>query len=178
MILRPENLDSQKTLSAILNFPVYPANWWDIRFFTTYSYSNLVHQSDQYDLDRINSSVIFNINNDITLGKDYTLQIFGTYRSKQLFGAYDLLPAGMLNLTLQKKTDKFIYTLNAVNILDTNFFRWDSDIPGIKLQSFGFVDFAPPQIKFNIAYNFGNQNLKSKKVKASDQTKRIQIQDD
>ena len=58
------------------------------------------------------------------------------------------------------------------------FFQWDSDIPGIKLQSFGFVDFAPPQIKFNIAYNFGNQNLKSKKVKASDQTKRIQIQDD
>ena len=178
LILRPENLDSQKTLSAILNFPVYPANWWDIRFFTTYSYSNLVHQSDQYDLDRINSSVIFNINNDITLGKDYTLQIFGTYRSKQLFGAYDLLPAGMLNLTLQKKTDKFIYTLNAVNILDTNFFRWDSDIPGIKLESFGYIDFTPPQVKFNIAYNFGNQNLKSKKVKASDQTKRIQIQDD
>ena len=178
LILRPENLDSQKTLSAILNFPIYPANWWDIRFFTTYSYSNLVHQSEQYDLDRINSSVIFNINNDINLGKDCTLQIFGTYRSKQLFGAYDLLPAGMLNLTLQKKTDKFIYTLNAVNILDTNFFRWDSDIPGIKLESFGYIDFTPPQVKFNIAYNFGNQNLKSKKVKASDQTKRIQIQDD
>ena len=178
LILRPENLDSQKTLSAILNFPVYPSNWWNIRFFTTYSYSNLVHQSEQYSLDRINSSVIFNINNDITLGNDYTFQIFGTYRSKQLFGAYDLLPAGMLNLTLQKKTDNFIYTLNAVNILDTNFFRWDTDIPGIKLESFGYIDFTPPQVKLNIAYNFGNQNLKSKKVKASDQTKRIQIQDD
>ena len=178
LILRPENLDSQKTLSAILNFPVYPSNWWNIRFFTTYSYSNLVHQSEQYSLDRINSSVIFNINNDIKLGNDYTLQIFGTYRSKQLFGAYDLLPAGMLNLTLQKKTDNFIYTLNAVNILDTNFFRWDTDIPGIKLESFGYIDFTPPQVKLNIAYNFGNQNLKSKKVKASDQAKRIQIQDD
>ena len=178
LILRPENLDSQKTLSAILNFPVYPSNWWNIRFFTTYSYSNLVHQSEQYSLDRINSSVIFNINNDITLGNDYTFQIFGTYRSKQLFGAYDLLPAGMLNLTLQKKTDNFIYTLNAVNILDTNFFRWDTDIPGIKLESFGYIDFTPPQVKLNIAYNFGNQNLKSKKVKASDQTKRIQIQND
>ena len=51
------------------------------------------------------------------------------------FGAYDLLPAGMLNLTLQKKTDNFIYTINAVNILDTNLFQWDSDIPGIKLVS-------------------------------------------
>ena len=178
LILRPENLDSQKTLSAILNFPVYPSNWWNIRFFTTYSYSNLVHQSEQYSLDRINSSVIFNINNDITLGNDYTLQIFGTYRSKQLFGAYDLLPAGMLNLTLQKKTDNFIYTINAVNILDTNLFQWDTDIPGIKLESFGYIDFTPPQVKLNIAYNFGNQNLKSKKVKASDQTKRIQIQND
>ena len=178
LILRPENLDSQKIFSAILNFPIYPFNWWDVRFFTTYSYSNLVHQSDQYSLDRINSSVRFNINNDISLGKDYTLQIFGTYRSRQLFGAYDLLPAGMLNLTLQKKTDNFIYTLNATNILDTNLFRWDSDIPGIKLESFGYIDFAPPQIKFNVAYNFGNQNLKSKKVKSSDQANRIQIQND
>lgn len=178
LILRPENLDSQKTLSAIINFPVYPFNWWDIRFFTTYSYSNLVHNSDQYTLDRNNSNIRFNINNDITLGNDYTLQIFGTYRSKQMFGAYDLLPAGMLNITLQKKTDNFIYTLNAVNVLDSNYFQWDSDIPGIQLQSFGFIDFTPPQIKFNIAYNFGNQNLKSKKVKASDQTKRIKIQDD
>ena len=178
LILRPENLDSQKTVSAIINFPVYPFNWWDIRFFTTYSYSNLVHNSDQYTLDRNNSNIRFNINNDITLGKDYTLQIFGTYRSKQMFGAYDLLPAGMLNITLQKKTDNFIYTLNAVNILDSNYFQWDSDIPGIQLQSFGFIDFTPPQIKFNIAYNFGNQNLKSKKVKASDQTKRIKIQGD
>ena len=178
LILRPENLDSQKTLSAIINFPIYPVNWWNIRFFTTYSYSNLVHQSEQYSLDRVNSSVIFNINNDITLGKDYTLQIFGSYRSRQLFGAYDLLPAGMLNLTLQKKTDNFIYTINAVNILDTNLFQWDSDIPGIKLVSTGFFDFSPPQIKFNIAYNFGNQNLKSKKIKASDQAKRIKIQGD
>ena len=178
LILRPENLDSQKTVSAIINFPVYPFNWWDIRFFTTYSYSNLVHNSDQYTLDRNNSNIRFNINNDITLGKDYTLQIFGTYRSKQMFGAYDLLPAGMLNITLQKKTDNFIYTLNAVNILDSNYFQWDSDIPGIQLESFGFIDFTPPQIKFNIAYNFGNQNLKSKKVKASDQTKRIKIQGD
>ena len=178
LILRPENLDSQKTVSAIINFPVYPVNWWNIRFFTTYSYSNLVHNSDQYTLDRNNSNIRFNINNDITLGKDYTLQIFGTYRSRQLFGAYDLLPAGMLNITFQKKTDNFIYTLNAVNILDSNYFRWDSDIPGINLESFGYIDFTPPQIKLNIAYNFGNQNLKSKKVKASDQTKRIQIQDD
>ena len=178
LILRPENLDSQKIFSVILNFPIYPFNWWDVRFFTTYSYSNLVHQSDQYSLDRINSSVRFNINNDISLGKDYTLQIFGTYRSRQLFGAYDLLPAGMLNLTLQKKTDNFVYTLNATNILDTNLFRWDSDIPGIKLESFGYIDFAPPQIKFNVAYNFGNQNLKSKKVKSSDQANRIQIQND
>ena len=178
LILRPENLDSQKTVSAIINLPVYPVNWWDIRFFTTYSYSNLVHNSDQYTLDRNNSNIRFNINNDITLGKDYTLQIFGTYRSRQLFGAYDLLPAGMLNITFQKKTDNFIYTLNAVNILDSNYFRWDSDIPGINLESFGYIDFTPPQIKLNIAYNFGNQNLKSKKVKASDQTKRIQIQDD
>ena len=178
LILRPENLDSQKTVSAIINFPVYPVNWWDIRFFTTYSYSNLVHNSDQYTLDRNNSNIRFNINNDITLGKDYTLQIFGTYRSRQLFGAYDLLPAGMLNITFQKKTDNFRYTLNAVNILDSNYFRWDSDIPGINLESFGYIDFTPPQIKLNIAYNFGNQNLKSKKVKASDQTKRIQIQDD
>ena len=178
LILRPENLDSQKTVSAIINFPVYPVNWWNIRFFTTYSYSNLVHNSEQYTLDRNNSNIRFNINNDITLGNDYTLQIFGTYRSRQLFGAYDLLPAGMLNITFQKKTDNFIYTLNAVNILDSNYFRWDSDIPGINLESFGYIDFTPPQIKLNIAYNFGNQNLKSKKVKASDQTKRIQIQDD
>ena len=128
-ILRPENLDSQKTVSAIINYSFYPINWWNIRFFTTYSYSNLVHNSDQYTLDRNNSNIRFNINNDITLGKDYTLQIFGTYRSRQLFGAYDLLPAGMLNITFQKKTDNFIYTLNAVNILDSNYFRWDSDIP-------------------------------------------------
>ena len=89
----------------------------------------------------------------------------GTYRSRSYLELISL-PAGMLNIT-SKKTDNFIYTLNAVNILDTQQwrFRWDSDIPGINLESFGYIDFTHPQIKLNIAYNFGNQNVKSKKLK-------------
>ena len=171
--LRPENLDRFTNFSGILSFPVNPLDAWAIRFSATYSLGRLVSESEDFSIDRKNSSVVLNLNNNITLKNDFSIQIIGQYNSKRFFGIYEDLPNGSLNIALQKKKGNFIYTLNGENILDTKKWRRNSYIPELNYTSNFIADFSPPQVKLSVAYNFGNQKIKAKEIKESEESKRV-----
>lgn len=171
--LRPENLDRFTNFSGILSFPVNPLDAWAIRFSATYSLGRLVSESEDFSIDRKNSSVVLNLNNNITLKNDFSIQIIGQYNSKRFFGIYEDLPNGSLNIALQKKKGNFIYTLNGENILDTKKRRRNSYIPELNYTSNFIADFSPPQVKLSVAYNFGNQKIKAKEIKESEESKRV-----
>ena len=79
-----------------------------------------------------------------------------------------------VNLSLQKKYKNLTYTLNGDNILDTQIFKVSSMGSELFTQIMRW-DFRQPQIKFSILYNFGNQNLKMKKIKSAEEAKRIKV---
>ena len=122
-----------------------------------------------------NKSVRLNLNNSIDLGKNYSLQLWGFYNSRSVNGINITLPNGSLNFGIQKKVDNITFTLNATNILDTQQWRFESTNEEIQyFQSFN-IDFVPPQVKFSVAMNFGNQNVKVKKIRESQESNRIKI---
>ena len=111
MTLIPDNIDSQKSLSAIISYSFYPISSWNLRFFTTFLTTTLQDIRDSNYLYSVsNRSVRLNLNNSIDLGKNYSLQLWGFYNSRSVNGINITLPNGSLNFGIQKKVDNITFT--------------------------------------------------------------------
>ena len=173
----PNNLDSRKTLTAILSFPLNPIKDWSIRYFTSLSYAQAQGELNGLFIDNSMTSVRFNMNNNIRLTDSWRVEVSGFYQSKtNLNNGGFMLPMGKLDLSLQKKVnDNLSLTLNGFNMLNTLQFRPIIENTELNLTQTGRFIFAKPQIKLTANYTFGNQRVKAKKGKVSDESSRINI---
>ena len=99
----PRNLDKQKSANIQLSYSAYPIQIWNLRVFSSYTYSKLEHQLEDSFYSNSNSSVRITLNNSIELGNNFSFQIWGYYNSRSIFGLNETLPRGSLNLAIQKK---------------------------------------------------------------------------
>ena len=171
----PNNLDKRETLTAILNFPINPTKKWNIRYFTSFSYSKVSGSLENRQVNTSVTSFRFNLNNNINLTDSFTIQLVGFYQTKQNLNNGGVLnPMGKLDLSIQKKIDEnFILTLNGTNLLNTMRFRPLIDIPDLNIIQSADILFLKPQAKITLAYSFGNKNVKSKKIESSEESLRI-----
>ena len=70
-------------------------------------------------------------------------------------------------------TDVYFERLNGTNLLNTMIFRPMIDTPELNLLQMAEFNFLKPQAKITLTYNFGNKNVKSKKIKSSEESRRI-----
>ena len=171
--IRPVNVDEQKTFSTIISYSFFPVSFWNLRLFSTFAYTELKNQTTESSIDITNSSLRFNVNNNINLGNDFSFQIWGYYNSRAVSGINIVLPAGALNFALQKKHKKFTYTLNATNVLDTQRWRFESKNEVQNFYQDFDVNFSPPQIRLAVSMSFGNQKIKQKQLRQSDEASRV-----
>ena len=115
------------------------------------------------------------LNNNINLSDSFTIQLVGFYQTKQNLNNGGVMePMGKLDLSIQKKIDEnFILTLNGTNLLNTMRFRPFFDIPDLNIIQSADILFLKPQAKITITYNFGNRNVKSKKIESTEESQRI-----
>ena len=171
----PNNLDKRETITAILNFPIIPTKNWKIRYFTSLSYSEVNGLVDTRLINNSITSLRFNMNNDFNITDSFTIQVIGFYQTKRNLnnGGY-MRPMGKLDISAQKKIDEnIILTLNGTNLLNTMKFRPMIDTPELNLLQQAEFNFLKPQAKITLTYNFGNSNVKTKKIKSSEESKRI-----
>ena len=171
----PNNLDKRETITAILNFPIIPMKNWKIRYFTSLSYSEVNGLVDTRLINNSITSLRFNMNNDFNITDSFTIQVIGFYQTKRNLnnGGY-MRPMGKLDISAQKKIDEnIILTLNGTNLLNTMKFRPMIDTPELNLLQQAEFNFLKPQAKITLTYNFGNSNVKTKKIKLSEESKRI-----
>ena len=171
----PNNLDKRETITAILNFPIIPTKNWKIRYFTSLSYSEVNGLVDTRLINNSITSLRFNMNNDFNITDSFTIQVVGFYQTKRNLnnGGY-MRPMGKLDISAQKKIDEnIILTLNGTNLLNTMKFRPMIDTPELNLLQQAEFNFLKPQAKITLTYNFGNSNVKTKKIKLSEESKRI-----
>ncbi len=175
----PNNFDKRKSFNVIFSYPFNPLNFWNIRFFTTFSSSAIEGSIGDVSIDRRMESARLNMNNDIRISDTTSLQIVGFYQSKQnLNNGGILLPLGKLDISFQKKiSDNLNITLNGTNIFNTMGFRPVIDTPELNMMQRGFLNLSKPQAKMTITYNFGNNNIKTKKIRESEEAKRVIIND-
>jgi outer membrane receptor protein involved in Fe transport len=173
--IRPANVDEQQTLSTIISYSFYPVSFWNLRLFSTFAYTALKNNVAESSIDITNSSLRFNMNNNFNLGNDFSFQVWGYYNSRAVSGINIVLPAGALNLALQKKYKNFTYTLNATNILDTQRWRFESINTAQNFYQDFDVNFSPPQIRFAVSTSFGNQKIKQKQLRKSEEASRVNL---
>lgn len=171
----PNNLDKRETITAILNFPIIPTKNWKIRYFTSLSYSEVNGLVDTRLINNSITSLRFNMNNDFNITDSFTIQVVGFYQTKSNLnnGGY-MRPMGKLDISAQKKIDEnIILTINGTNLLNTMKFRPMIDTPELNLLQQAEFNFLKPQAKITLTYNFGNSNVKAKKIKSSEESKRV-----
>ena len=171
----PNNLDKRETITAILNFPIIPTKNWKIRYFTSLSYSEVNGLVDTRLINNSITSLRFNMNNDFNITDSFTIQVLGFYQTKRNLnnGGY-MRPMGKLDISAQKKIDEnIILTINGTNLLNTMKFRPMIDTPELNLLQQAEFNFLKPQAKITLTYNFGNSNVKTKKIKSSEESKRV-----
>ena len=173
----PNNLDSRKTLTAILSFPLNPIKDWSVRYFTSLSYAQVQGEMNGLFIDNSMTSVRFNMNNNVRLTDSWRVEVSGFYQSKtNLNNGGFMLPMGKLDLSLQKKVnDNLSFTLNGFNMLNTLQFRPIIENTELNLTQTAQLIFTKPQVKLTVNYTFGNQRVKAKKVKVSDEASRINV---
>ena len=174
--LSPKNIDLQKTLSAIFSYSFNPISVWNLRFYATIINTHLLDKRElEENFSVKNTSVRMNLNNNITLGKGYSLQLWGYFNSRGVSGINILLPNGALNIGIQKVSKNFTFTLNGTNLLDSQKWRFESRNHEIGYFQRFNVDFVPPQIKFSISARFGDKNLNIKATEKSKASERINM---
>ena len=78
-------------------------------------------------------------------------------------------------MPFQKKINNLTFSLNGTNILDTAQFRFRTNNSPEEFNQSWDLDFNPPQIKLSAIYNFGNQSLKTKKIRSSSESNRVRV---
>ena len=171
----PRNLDLQKSANVQFSYSVYPFQIWNLRLFSSYTYSELEHQLEDLLYVNSNSSFRVTLNNNFELGKNFSFQIWGYYNSRSIFGLNETLPRGSLNLAFQKKINDLTITLNGNNLLDTEQWRFETNNPDDGFNQYFDLDFRPPQVKLSVIYNFGDINIKTKKNRPNNQSSRMNV---
>ena len=101
--LAAENQKNQKTLTAVVSFPLAIAKWWNMQ-------NNAIASSQVLNAFYLGSPLVvkqknFNINSIQTfiLPKNFAIELSGFYQSGGLFGIYKVSSIASMDFGLQKK---------------------------------------------------------------------------
>ncbi|MCG2589567.1 outer membrane beta-barrel family protein [Rhodohalobacter sulfatireducens] len=161
-----KNLDYLRTYAATLSYQVFPTSWWQVQ-------SNLSGRYQLFQTAHLQNNIsdeIFglniNITNTITLPKEFAFEVSGYYNSKSVWGIMQFRPQGSLNIGVQKKVGdgRGTLRLSANDILYTDVWKVDSDVPSANLDSSMRLDWHRQQISLTFSWNFGNNSLRAVNV--------------
>ena len=167
-ILRPQNLENQKIISAIISLPVKVNDWWTMQFNITglWQQVNAIYKKEPIRLSYANINIYGS--QQFKLPKNLSLELSGFYQSESLSGISTVKPFGTLDIGLKKKLgQKSSLQFNASNILNTMTIRSTTDLPEQNLVSSLNLNFSGPTFKLTFTHNFGKQKLKETRERST-----------
>lgn len=168
-ILLMANLSSTNTFAVALNIPLIITSWWQMQH-------NLMGSWQQSTADYLGEPITttarftnFNSTQNIKLRGNYSIELTGFYKSKAIFGIWQSLPIGSLNVGIQKKLNQEKGTL-AFNITDvfwTNQLKLSAYNHPLNLDVFLYFKYEPRVVRLTYSRNFGNKHVKAIKQRAT-----------
>jgi len=158
-----ENLDYRDNYSVMLSFPVRINNWWEMQLNgigSMYS-QKVLYLDNPISLSIRNFS--FNGSQKFKVSKSITAELSGFYQSRQLFGISEWSPFGGLDFGFEKKFANSSLRISYGDMLATNKWKFDAQIPSENLDTTAYLDFETTVVNITYSLNFGNNKLKGKK---------------
>lgn len=176
-LIIPDNLEGQKTASLTLSLPIKVADWWKMRYFSTFLWqeSTTIDDLGTFTFDQTNLRI--NGNQTFTFGNNYTAELSGFYQTRSLVGNVKFEPLGILNFGIQKKFkggSRLVFNINDVfNSLKR---VGITDLPEENIYIKRTFDFSQRTFKLTWSASFGNKGVKkerNRKTGAENEKKRV-----
>lgn len=169
IVFTPENLDNQKTISAILSIPLTINKWWSMQYNTTglLQQVNAFYKGDPVQFEQFNFQI--NINQNFKLPKNIAIELSGFYQSPMLNGIFLTKQSGTVDLGIKKKLEgkKGSFFFNVSNIFNTLNFSGSAVLPEQNLNTNFNLYFSQRTYKLTYTRNFGKEKLKGKRERVT-----------
>lgn len=168
-LLYSENLSQVRTAGFSLSFPWSPAKWWNMFV----NLGGVYQEADKYQESGLETYAAGSINvfssQQFTLPYDFAFELSGFYNSGGLFGIFQLKPVGTVNLALQKKFGEHggLLRLGYDDLFQTLTYRDELTLESVQQRYEAYLRFAQSTIKLTYTRNFGSQNVKGSRSRAT-----------
>ncbi|HEX6180945.1 MAG TPA: TonB-dependent receptor [Chitinophagaceae bacterium] len=162
-----ENLKNASTVAATISVPITISNKWTMQnniqgiwmtINTTYVGKPLHVDQKYVDITTIQN---------ITLPRNFAIEVVATYKSASLWGSTVAKATGALNFGVQKKFTGSSLKLNVADVFNTNKLRLYNDYPEHNIFTSFEGQFFPRTVRLTFTKNFGNKELKSKRARTT-----------
>jgi hypothetical protein len=173
MILVTENLDYLKTYNLTISIPTTITSFWEMQNNIQYNYRETIFFFEGKGVFVKQGTYSFNSTQRFQLGKDYSLELTGQYRSGELRGQFIATPYYGMNLGFQKKLkgQHGILRFNIADVFDSFVFRTRNTLEDQGLSMVGDWDFMQRTFRLTYSRNFGSKNVKAARKRAEAEEK-------
>ncbi|RAJ16861.1 TonB-dependent receptor domain-containing protein [Olleya aquimaris] len=158
--LTSRNVANQKVINLGISYPTKFNDWWSI-YFSANAYKSIYEATNPDFISTEQNTLSVYAQNTFTLPKGFKAEVSGWYSSPSVWGGtYQTKSLGSLNLAIQKKflDDKLTARLAFNDVLFTSPWRGDTQFGDLVILGNGGGDSR--QIRFNLSYNFGRDDVK------------------
>lgn len=171
----PRNLQQEEFIDLSVSSPIPFAQWWTMRLFAGFSYVEAVTKEALGTFKFSQSRYSANVNQFITLPKDWTLEIAAFYRSVGLNGNVRTQPYGGLTVGLQKKfSNGARLSLTFSDLLETIQNVGITDLPAQHIYVERLADFSNRTLRISYQHAFGNKKVKGiRDIRQAEERRRV-----
>ncbi|TBN04813.1 TonB-dependent receptor [Hyunsoonleella flava] len=154
------NVADQEIINLGISYPKKFNDWWRI-YFSVNAYRSIYKATNPDFVSISQNTLSLYAQNTFTLPKAITFEVSGWYSSPSVWGGtYETKSLGSLNLAFQKKflSEKLTARLGFNDILFTSPWQGTTRFGELFIDGNGGSDSR--QIRFNLTYNFGSDEVK------------------
>jgi|GEM_PF-146955 len=155
-----DNIDSRKTLSASLTFPLKLRDWWEFQSSLTTNVQSVNSELNEEFYKVKLYGIQYNMSHTFQLPQNYKLEFVGFYASPTTNGYFNWKAMGAVNIGMQKEFDSGgILRVNCKDIFQTNQLRWKS-YDGTDIYISGRMRTDPRTLSVTYIRELGNSKIK------------------
>jgi hypothetical protein len=161
------NLDRDKTVTALLAFPLKITGWWKMQNNFNWITKKIESEYDDTNINITQSNYRFNTIQQFTLSKRVSAEISGFYRSRALSGVYVQNPMGRMDIGIEMKfkNENSKLNLNLSDVFKSSVWKSYADVPELNIYTKWMLDFEPRVLRLTFTHNFGSTRVKSARVR-------------
>ena len=159
--LMEQNIANQRVINIGISYPFQVAKWWDV-FISIDAYSSSFEATNEKYVPITRTTASMYGQNTFTLPRKWKMEVSGWFSTPSVWGGTYLAKSlGSLDIAFQKKIfkERISARLAFSDVFFTSYWRGDMQFGDLKIGGKG--GWESRQIRLNLSYNFGNNQVKS-----------------